>query len=97
MGENITYKLFFALRTTVMRYGHQSDNPSFYGSRELDKMSSTNQTTKTKPMTGDMKKKKSGKAARQIGEVDVAPGEVGRQVGRTVAVHWRRSMWLGQS
>ena len=46
-------------------------------------MSSAKQTTMTTPKGGDGKKKKNGKAARPIGEVDVARGEVGRDEAQT--------------
>ena len=46
-------------------------------------MSGANQTTTTKPTMGDAKKKKNGKAARRIGEVDVARGELGHDEQQT--------------
>ena len=46
-------------------------------------MSSANQTTKTAPKMGETKKKKSGKVARSIGEVDIARGETGRDESQT--------------
>ena len=40
-------------------------------------------TTKTAPVAGGTKKKKSGKTARPIGEVEVARGEIGHDESRT--------------
>ena len=48
-------------------------------------MMSAEETTTTGPAMGDKKKKKAGKAARAIGEVDVAVDEKAADEARTAA------------